>query len=155
METNLFLINNQGEYQDFQEKRNFCNEDTLVKPIVGYIPEYSTVIYDAHILPENKELWQKFNQVFEDNVTCEDEWLFSTQPMGYDMRNNILDDDTYKHRLKFKTNIAACFGYDFPNPEYKELSGYVTFENTNEVATIDDFIGFGGEHNWIGAACGK
>lgn len=153
METNLFLINSQEEYQDFQEKRNFC-EDTLVKPIVGYIPDENVVMYDAHILPVNKELWEKFNQVFEDNVTCEDEWLFSTQPMGYNIVDYIPDDGIYAHDLKFETNITACFNGS-PNPKYKELSGYAIIENTNEVATIDDFIGLGGEHNWRGANCDK
>lgn len=146
------LINSLEELRDFEEKRNFC-EDTLVKPIVGYMPVSSAVMYDAHILPENKELWEKFNQIFEDNVTCEDEWLFSTQPMTYEMWV-YADDGIYTHDLKFKTNITECFGNN-PNPEYKKLEGYVTIENTNEVATIDDFIGFGVEHSWRGAHCGK
>lgn len=153
METNLFLINSQEEYQDFQEKRNFC-EDTLVKPIVGYIPDENVVMYDAHILPENKELWEKFNLIYGQYVTCEDEWLFSTQPMTYETWK-YADDGIYVHELNFNTNITPCFDYNHSNPEYKELRDHITIESTNEIATIDDFIGFGGEHNWKGAACGK
>ena len=150
------LINSLQELRDFEEKRNFC-EDTLVKPIVGYMPETSAVMYDAHILPENKELWEKFSQIFEDNVTCEDEWLFSTQPMTYEIGIwDYADNGIYTHNLKFKTDITECSESYSPNPEYKEfVEGYVTIENTNEVATIDDFIGFGGEHYWRGADCGK
>lgn len=152
MEKHLFLINNEEEYQDFEEKRNFC-EDTLVKPIVGYIPEITTVAYDAHILPENKELWEKFNQVFEGHVTCEDEWLFSTHLMEYQFEGQYVEDNFVTSLKFFTKDVNPCNG-DYNNPYFKATFAYLDHEDLN--ATINDFIGLGDDHIWDNTeACGK
>ena len=153
MEQHIFLLNSNKEITDFNEMRNFCGEN-FVTPIVGYSPEYEKVFYDAHILAENKKLWEKFSQIFEGHVTCEDKWLFSKHLMDYETEGVYFEGNLVTSLKFFTTDESECAGYDTPNPNFKETFAYLDHEDRN--ATIDDFIGFGDEHIWRNSqACGK
>ena len=139
----LRLITNSQERQEFENDRNTCSENT-VKPLVGYVPETEEVLFDLCILPENKWLWEKFKLIYGEYVTCEDFMLFATQPMtsgvsyGTDGINNF-------SAIEFWTYIEPCLG-DQPNPLFR-LTGFDSEEYIPN-ATIDDFVGLGGEHTW-------
>jgi hypothetical protein len=149
----LKLINSSEELTDFNDKRDTCSQNHI-KPLVGYSVYNNNVLFDAHILTENKDSWEKFNQVYGENVTCYDFMLFSTFPMEYIMKIFPYgDENQYSHHLTFSTKVKPCLGYNISNPDYKELT--IRIINDNENLTFDDFIGFGEEHNWGGSACGK
>lgn len=154
----LKLFNAHTNYQ------NFVNRGEMLRPNVSHCVQENEVHYNPRgVLPENQELWEKFNQIYGDNVTSEDLRLFSTYPMTYEVYNDLNNDNTYSHWIEINTDIKACYNYNTPNPDYRGLvdlndqyGDNLYFQDSNDTATIDDFTGMGTtNHEWIGASCGK
>lgn len=142
-------------FQTHEEYEAFVSGGTMLRPNVSHCVSENDVHYNpGGILPENQELWEKFNQIYEDDVTSEDLQLFSTYPMDYFIENGTNDSTRYYHELIIHTDITSCFG-STSNPEYKQA--YLSFEDNNETASIDDFIRdeYDGNARWQSAQCGK
>lgn len=157
MKEYIKLFNNHQEYEAFTQT------DKFEKPNVSHCIEENDVHYNPKgVLPENLELWEKFNQIYGDNVTSEDLELFSTYPMTYEIYNDLNNDNTYSHWIEINTSIEPCYDYNTPNPDYRYLYDYnqginnLYFHDSNDTATIDNFINMGTtNHRWGSAHCGK
>lgn len=136
--------------------QNFVNSEEMLRPNVSHCVQENEVHYNPRgVLPENKELWEKFNQIYGDNVTSEDLQLFSTYPMTYSIKDSSYSISERYHSLEIYTNITPkCFGNQ-PNPEYKYAR--LTFTDNNQTASIDDFIrdNYDSNYRWHNADCVK
>lgn len=150
MKEYIKLFNNHQEYEAF------TSTDKFIRPNVSHCIEENDVHYNPKgVLPENLELWEKFNQIYGDNVTSEDLELFSTYPMTYSISDEMWSvEPTYIHSLAIYTNLTACFG-NTPNPDYKYA--YLSFYDSTETTSIDDFIRdeYDGNSRWNSADCVK
>lgn len=161
MAKHLKLFDTHADYETFIETADF------IKPNVSHCVAENDVHYNPiqppTILPENQILWEKFNQIYGENVTNEDFTLFATYPMTYEVYNDSSGEDTYSHWIEINTDFEPCDDNDTANPDYRYLvdlnnQGYsnLFFEDSNNTATIDDFIGMGTtNHVWAPADCGK